>query len=60
MDMQVASFNLKKGEIIDNHIHLNQERKVYTTTELIVLIEGVVDFNIFDKDLKTNRKSKTT
>ena len=56
MDMQVASFNLKKGEIIDNHIHLNQERKVYTTTELIVLIEGGVDFNIFDKDLKQIEK----
>lgn len=50
-EMQVACFNLPKGTVIENHIHLKQERKVTTTSEVIVLIEGKLKVDIYDEEL---------
>mgnify|MGYP006079828175 CR=1 FL=1 len=47
-DFQVASFNLKGGESILNHYHPEQERKIFSTCEMITLIEGKIRINIFD------------
>jgi|TARA_B110000003_G_scaffold270973_1_gene304305 hypothetical protein len=47
-DFQVASFNLKNGEKILNHYHPKQERKIFSTSEMITLIEGKIKINIFD------------
>ena len=35
-EMQVAFFNLKKDTVIDNHIHLKQNRNIHSTSEVIV------------------------
>ena len=50
-EMQLASFNLSKNTIIDNHIHLNQIREINTTSEVIVVFEGSIEVSIFDNDL---------
>ena len=50
-EMQVASFNLPKGTVIENHIHLKQERNVTSTSEVIVLIEGKLKVDIYDEEL---------
>ena len=50
-EMQVASFNLSKGTVIENHIHLNQERNITSTSEVIVLIEGRLQVDIYDEEL---------
>ena len=50
-EMQLASFNLSKGTIIENHIHLNQERNITSTSEVIVLIEGKLKVDIYDEEL---------
>ena len=47
-DFQVASFNLKNGEKILNHYHPKQERKIFSTSEMITLFEGKIKINIFD------------
>ncbi len=50
-EMQVAAFNLKKNTKIDNHIHIDQKREINSTSEVIVVLEGLIKINIFDKDL---------
>jgi len=50
-EMQLAAFNLKKNTVIDNHIHLKQERNINSTSEVIVVLEGSIKVNIFDKSL---------
>ena len=50
-EMQIASFNLKKGTEILNHYHPEQERKITSTSEVITVIKGSLKVNIFDNDL---------
>jgi len=50
-EMQLAAFNLKKNTVIDNHIHLKQERNINSTSEVIVVLEGSIKVNIFDESL---------
>ena len=51
-EMQLASFNLKKGTKILNHYHPNQTRTITSTAEVITVIDGSLKINIFDDDLK--------
>ncbi len=47
-EFQFASFNLQKGTIINDHIHPDQKREVYKTTEVLVVIEGEMIVKIYD------------
>ena len=49
-EFQIASFNLKKNEIILNHYHPKQERKIFNTSEMITLLEGKIKIKIFKND----------
>ena len=51
-EMQLASFNLKKGTKILNHYHPKQTRTITSTAEVITVIDGSLKINIFDDDLK--------
>jgi cupin fold WbuC family metalloprotein len=48
--MQFASFDLEKNEVIRNHIHNNTKREINTTSEGIVVIEGELKVKLFDND----------
>ena len=50
-EMQVASFNFEQKTIIENHIHLNQDRNIHTTPEVIFLVEGEIKALLFDENL---------
>jgi len=49
MSMQFATFNLKKGEEIKRHIHNKQIRKIDTTAEVIIVLEGSMKIELFDE-----------
>ena len=51
-DIQLASFNLKKNTIIENHYHPKQDRKIETTCEVLVVLDGVIEITIYDKNLE--------
>ena len=42
---QIGAFNMNKGEKIQPHIHLNQERKLKDTVELIYVLNGELIVN---------------
>ena len=50
-DFQLASFNLKKDTIIENHYHPNQDRNITTTCEVLVVLDGIIEVTIYDNDL---------
>tara|TARA_B100001540_G_C15642021_1_gene567023 strand:- start:488 stop:880 length:393 start_codon:yes stop_codon:yes gene_type:complete len=47
-EMQVASFNFTEETVIDNHIHLNQNRSINTTPEIIFVVKGKIKASLFD------------
>ena len=49
-EMQVASFNFSEETVIDNHIHLNQNRNINTTPEIIFVVEGKIKATLFDDE----------
>ena len=51
-EFQLASFNLKKDEIIQRHYHEKQERKIFSTNEVIVLQSGKMMLTIYDLNLE--------
>lgn len=59
-EMQVASFNFPKKTIIQNHIHLNQERNILTTPEIIFVVEGDILALLFDDNKKLIGEIKLT
>ncbi len=50
-ELQIATFNLKKDNNIQRHFHEKQERKVYSTSEVIILQSGKMKITIYDSDL---------
>lgn len=50
-EMQLASFNLEKGEEIVRHHHPDQERKIRTTSEVIVVLKGEIKVDLYDLEL---------
>jgi cupin fold WbuC family metalloprotein len=48
-EMQVASFNFAEKTVIDNHIHLNQDRFIQTTPEILFVVSGKLKVFIFDE-----------
>ena len=51
LDFQAASFQLEKDEKIDRHIHNTQERIIQTTSEAIIVTEGLINVEIYDMEL---------
>ena len=51
-EFQLASFNLKKDEIIERHYHEKQERRIFSTNEVIVLQSGKMMLTIYDLNLE--------
>ena len=51
-EMQLASFNLDKGEEIIRHYHPNQYRSIKMTSEVIVVLKGEIKVDLYDKELK--------
>jgi len=49
---QVGILNHKKGHLINPHIHLKNPRKVIYTTEVLIILEGKVRVDFFDKQKK--------
>lgn len=50
-EFQLASFGLDNGTKIEKHYHPNQKREIISTSEVLVLIEGSMHVEIFDKEL---------
>tara|TARA_Y100000817_G_scaffold312611_1_gene306866 strand:+ start:452 stop:844 length:393 start_codon:yes stop_codon:yes gene_type:complete len=50
-DFQVASFNLEKESIIEKHIHNEQDRNIKTTSEVLVVLDGKIEVDIYDDNL---------
>jgi len=50
-EMQIASFDLSKNTVIQNHIHLDQNRNIRTTSEVIIVFDGLIEVSIYDKNL---------
>ena len=51
-EFQIATFNLKKDEVIQRHYHEKQERNIFSTNEVIILQSGKMLVTIYDLDLK--------
>ena len=51
-ELQIATFNLKKDEEILRHIHPPQNRKITTTSEVLIVLDGEIEFNLYDEDLE--------
>ena len=51
-EMQFASFNYSKGSSVKRHIHNLIERRLMTTSEAIVVLEGKIEVKIYDNSLK--------
>jgi len=49
-DFQFASFSFKQNTEVARHIHNKQERKINTTSEVIVLLQGGLDVDIYDNN----------
>ena len=49
MEMQLATFNLPKDTVIDKHVHITQERTTQNTSEAIIVIEGMIQVDIYDE-----------
>ena len=50
-EFQVASFDLEEGTVIEKHYHPEQIRKVSKTTEVLVILEGQMEVQIYDLSL---------
>ena len=50
-EMQLASFNLEKGEEIKRHHHPSQERNIKMTSEVIVVLKGEIKVELYDLEL---------
>jgi len=52
LDFQLASFNLKKDTVVEKHYHPSQDRSIKTTSEVIVVLKGKIQVDIYDEGLK--------
>ena len=50
-EFQLASFNLEKDTVIENHYNPEQKRLVYRTSEVLVVIDGEMGVQIYDNNL---------
>jgi len=51
-ELQVAAFNLDKNEEIIKHIHPPQQRNIKTTSEVLIVLKGQIEYEIYDEKLE--------
>ncbi len=51
-EFQIGAFNLEKDTLIENHIHLSQNRTISKTSEALVVINGEMEVTIYDNKKK--------
>jgi len=51
-EFQLASFSLGENEVIERHHHPQQSRSILNTSEVLVLLEGQMQIEIYDKKLE--------
>ena len=51
-ELQVADFNLEKNEEIIKHIHPPQQRNIKTTSEVLIVLKGQIEYEIYDEKLE--------
>tara|TARA_B100001250_G_scaffold412175_1_gene442700 strand:+ start:1351 stop:1743 length:393 start_codon:yes stop_codon:yes gene_type:complete len=56
-EFQFASFNLKKDTVIKRHIHNKQERIITSTSEVIVVLDGSIEVEVYDLEKNLEHKS---
>lgn len=47
-NFQVGTFNLPEGESLDRHVHLENIRNINSTSEVLIILEGELEVEIFD------------
>lgn len=47
-DIQVGIINRPNGHLIEPHFHLNNERKLNSTSEVLIILEGELKVNFYD------------
>ena len=50
-ELQLATFDLEKNTVIEKHYHPEQQREIKTTSEVLVVMEGQIEEEIFDDEL---------
>ena len=58
LSQQVEYMNHKKGHIIQPHIHKKRLKKIYDTSEVLIILDGSMKVNFYDNKKKYlfNRK----
>ena len=58
LSQQVAYMNHKKGHIIQPHIHKKRLKKIYDTSEVLIILDGSMKVDFYDNKKKYlfNRK----
>ncbi|OUX38266.1 MAG: hypothetical protein CBE33_01145 [Candidatus Pelagibacter sp. TMED273] len=63
-EFQLASFNLNENSIIERHYHPIQERQISFTNEVLIVLDGELEVEIYDNEKnyiqKINLKSLDT
>tara|TARA_B100000902_G_C27318207_1_gene922612 strand:+ start:1918 stop:2310 length:393 start_codon:yes stop_codon:yes gene_type:complete len=49
MEFQLASFSLDNQTKIERHYHPEQKREIFGTTEVLLVLEGKMEFEIYDR-----------
>lgn len=50
LEMQFATFSMEKNSLINRHKHNRQERKIFNTSEGIVVLEGKIEILLYDSN----------
>lgn len=50
LGQQVAMMRHKKGHIIQKHIHKSSLKEIRGTTEVLLILDGLVEMEIYNKD----------
>ena len=49
-EFQLASFNLSYDTVIERHYHPKQERKIKYTNEVLIVLDGELEVDIYDNE----------
>ena len=49
-EFQLASFNLSDDTVIERHYHPKQERKIKYTNEVLIVLDGELEVDIYDNE----------
>ena len=49
-EFQLASFDLSEDTVIEKHYHPKQERKIKYTNEVLIVLDGELEVDIYDNE----------